>query len=445
MELIDEILSDENIRESIKKVVKNDGAPGIDGMSVDELRGYFDVHGDEIKEQIRNKRYKPLPVRRTYIPKPNSDKERPLGIPVVVDRVVQEAVSRVLMRELDPHFSDHSYGYRPNRDGRKAMREALGYINGGKMWIVDFDIQSFFDTVNHDKLISILRERINDATVLHLIRSFLKAGIMDNGLVKPAEEGVPQGGPLSCVLSNVYLDKLDKELESRGISFVRYADDFDCFVRSKKSAERVMRSVSSWIERKLFLKVSDTKTHVVRPGKSEFLGFGFWNDRGTWKCRPLESRKQRLRDKLRAATIRRKGAAVPLSVTVRKVNDIMRGWINYYCIGSMKTFLDEELGPWIRHRIRVIMVKQWKKPKTIMKNLRWYCTMFHFKFSDEDIYKVANSRLGLYKQCNGDTINFILSPKVLSTTMKKGKKTVLPGLLDPLKYYEDQRKSIYSI
>lgn len=200
-----------------------------------------------------------------------------------------------------------------------------------------------------------------------------------------------------------------------------------------------MQTVSSWIERKLFLRVSASKTQVVPPSKSEFLGFGFWKDRDTWKCKPLNSRKARLWDKLRAVTCRRTAAATPLTKTIQKVNEILRGWINYYRIGSMKGFM-RETGQWIRHRVRVIMVKQWKKPKTIMKNLRWYCTLFNFHFSDEDLFKVANSRKGLYAQCNGDVINYILSPKVLGTELRigKGKKKgikVYPGLVDPYAYY----------
>lgn len=437
-DLLDLILMTENIREAIKDVKENHGAPGIDEMPVESLMGYFALNESTVIRQILNKQYKPQPVRRVYIPKPNSDKLRPLGIPTVVDRVVQQMVARVLTREYDPLFSEHSYGFRPNRDCHGAMEEALGYLNEGKTWIIDFDIEKYFDTVNHDKLISILRENVNDAVILHLIRSFLKAGVMDDGLVSPTEEGVPQGGPLSPVLSNVYLDKLDKELESRGLAFVRYADDFVVFTRSRKSAERVMTSVSSWIERKLFLKVSPSKTHIVPPSKSEFLGFGFWKGGSVWKCRPLNSRKARLWDKLRAVTCRRKAAAIPLTITIRKVNEIMRGWINYYRIGNMKGFMNLT-GQWIRHRIRVVMVKQWKKPKTIQKNLRWYCTVFHFNFTDEDLYKVANSHKGLYAQCNGDVINYILSPKVLGTelTIGKGKnaKRVFPALVDPLAYY----------
>ena len=437
-DVLEKILMPENIREAVKEVKQNKGAPGIDQMTVDELNAYFALNESNVIQQIRNKEYKPQPVRRVYIPKPNSDKKRPLGIPTVVDRVVQQAIARVLTIEYDPLFSEHSYGFRPNRNCHKAMAEALMYLNEGRTWIIDFDIEKYFDTVNHDKLISILRENINDAVILHLIRAFLKAGVMDEGLVSPTEEGVPQGGPLSPVLSNVYLDKLDKELEARGLAFVRYADDFVIFARSQKSADRVMKSVSSWIERKLFLRVSPTKTHIVPPSRSELLGFGFWKSGSEWKCKPLASRKARLWDKLRTVTCRRKAAALPLSVTVNKVNEILRGWINYYRISNMKDFM-YETGAWIRHRIRIIMVKQWKKPKTIMKNLRWYCTTFKLNFSDEKLYKVANSRKGLYAQCNGDVINYILSPKILGMkiTVGKGKnrRTVFPGLVNPLAYY----------
>ena len=274
MELIDRILSDENIKAAIHAVKSNKGAPGIDKMPVDALELYFAEHGEEIKEQIRAKKYKPQPVRRVYIPKANG-KMRPLGIPTVVDRVIQQAIAQILSRGYERYFSEYSHGFRPNRSCHTAMEQALAYLNSGYEWVIDLDIEKYFDTVNHDKLISILRERINDAPALHLIRSFLKAGVMEDGLVSPTEDGVPQGGPLSPVLSNVYLDKLDKELEERGLHFVRYADDCNIFVKSEKAADRVMASVSSWLERKLRLKVSATKTKVVRPKDSSFLGFSF--------------------------------------------------------------------------------------------------------------------------------------------------------------------------
>ena len=275
MELIEWILQDENLDKAIKAVKQNKGADGIDKMTVGELDAYFALHRDEIKTQIREGNYKPNPVRRTYIPKSNG-KKRPLGIPTVVDRVVQQAIAQVLSLGYDKYFSEHSYGFRPNRSCQQAVEEALTYLNEGYEWVIDLDIEKYFDTVNHDKLISILRERIKDAKTLRLIRQFLQAGVMENGLMIPSEEGVPQGGPLSPVLSNVYLDKLDKELESRGLCFVRYADDCNIFVRSEMAANRVMKSISIWLERKLKLRVSATKTKVVRPTKSSFLGFTFW-------------------------------------------------------------------------------------------------------------------------------------------------------------------------
>ena len=277
--LIDKILEYSNIMRAIYRVKSNKGASGIDNMPVDELDLYFKDNFDKIIKDVRERRYRPNPVRRVYIPKTNG-KLRPLGIPTVIDRVLQQAIAQVLTPIYEPIFSDSSYGFRPNRDCHKAMEKSLEYINDGYNYIIDFDIKKYFDTVNHDKLISILRERVFDSDTLHLIRLFLKAGVMEDGLVSPSEEGVPQGGPLSPILSNIYLDKLDKELESRGLKFVRYADDFDIFVKSNKSAKRVKESVKWWIERKLFLEVSEEKTTITRPNGSEFLGFTYWKNKG---------------------------------------------------------------------------------------------------------------------------------------------------------------------
>ena len=291
------------------------------------------------------------------------------------------------------------------------------------------DIEKYFDTVNHDKLISILREKVNDKTTLHLIRAFLRAGVMENGLVSPTEVGVPQGGPLSPILSNIYLDKFDKELEERGLKFSRYADDSDIFVKSEMAADRVMKSVTSWLERKLFLKVSATKTKVVRPNDSNFLGFTFWKDASGWKCKPANDRKAKLYAKIREVLQRKEAVSKPLSYTFTKVNQIVRGWINYFRIGSMKAFM-KEFGEWLRHKIRVIIVKMWKKPKRIYTNLQRLNKKFRCSFTDEEVFKVANSRLGLYRQCGMNVINFIISPKVLGI-----QKAERPGLVNPLEYY----------
>jgi len=431
VELIEWILDDENISAAIHAVQSNKGAPGIDKMPVGVLKSYFAEHGEEIKDQIRSKRYQPQPVRRVYIPKANG-KMRPLGIPVVVDRVIQQAVAQVLSRGYERYFSEYSYGFRVNRDCHMAIEKALEYLNKGCEWVVDLDIEKYFDTVNHDKLISILRERINDAPTLHLIRSFLKAGVMEEGLVSPTEEGVPQGGPLSPVLSNVYLDKLDKELEGRGLCFVRYADDCNIFVRSEKAANRVMASVTSWLERKLRLKVSTTKTKVVRPNDSAFLGFTFWKSKEGWKPRPLEARKDKLRKKIQEILCRRRAAAQPLGYVFTKLNQVLRGWINYFRIGSMKKWLKEELGPWLRHKVRVVLLKQWKKPRTIYKNLMKLHRYLKSNIPPARILGVANARQGWYRRANLPIVNFLITPEILSTPNKKENR---PGLVDPLACY----------
>jgi len=428
MELIKVILSEENLDEALRRVKANKGTSGIDKMPVSKLDEYFKAHKEEIKTSIMEMKYKPLPVRRVYIPKSNG-KKRPLGIPTAVDRVIQQAVAQVLSQIYDSSFSESSYGFRPNRSAHDAMDKVLEYLNEGYEWVIDLDIEKYFNTVNHDKLISILREKVNDKTTLHLIRAFLRAGVMEKGLVSPTEVGVPQGGPLSPILSNIYLDKFDKELEGRGLRFIRYADDCDIIVKSELAANRVMKSVASWLERKLFLKVSATKTKVVRPNDSNFLGFTFWKDTKGWKCRPSDDRKTKLYTKIREVLQRKEAAARPLSYTFTKVNQIVHGWINYFRIGSMKMFM-KEFGQWLRHKIRVIIIKQWKKPMRIYTNLKRINKRFKCNFTDEDIFKVANTRLGLYRQCRMNIINFIISPKVLAIP-----KAERPGLVNPLEYY----------
>ena len=337
--------------------------------------------------------------------------------------------AQILSLGYDKYFSDHSYGFRANRDCHGAIEKALEYLNEGYEWVIDLDIEKYFDTVNHDKLISILRERINDAKTLRLIRQFLRAGVMEDGLVSPSEEGVPQGGPLSPILSNIYLDKLDKELESRGLHFVRYADDCDIFVKSEMAADRVMKSVTSWLERKLRLRVSATKTKVVRPTKSNFLGFTFWKSKDGWKCRPAKDRKKKLYEKTREILCRKKATARTIKSTFMQLNWLIRGWINYYRIGSMKGFLDE-YGQWLRHKVRVVILKQWKKPKTIFKNLMALNRIQKCGFEEKRLLSVANARQGWYRMATIRDINFLLNPTIL------GKKTKSrPGLVDPLAYY----------
>ena len=428
MKLIEKILSKENLQIAIKKVKQNKGAPGIDKMTVHEVEDWFNQYQEDVISKIMNKQYRPMPVKRVYIPKPNG-KERPLGIPTVVDRVIQQAMLQVLTEIYEPIFSDHSFGFRPRRSSHMALEEVLRYLNEGYEWIVDLDIEKFFDTVNHDKLISILRENVNDSTTLHLIRAYLRAGVLDKGLVKSTTIGTPQGGPISVILSNIYLDKFDKELETRRLRFVRYADDCIIFTKSEMSANRVMKSVTSWLERKLFLKVSATKTKVVRPTKGQFLGFTFYKNGQGWNCKPTDDRKKRLYSKINKYLKRKHAVSRPLAVTFTKVNQIVRGWINYFKIGSIKLFIDK-FGQWLRHKIRCIIIKQWKKPRTIYKNLMRLNIACKCRFSDEEIFKCANTRLGWYRRSGLNIVNFIISPNVLA--MQKGDR---PGLVNPLNYY----------
>ena len=430
MKLIEEILSEENLKEAIHRVKINKGASGVDKMSVNQIETYFYEHKDEIIESIMNKTYKPQPVRRVYIPKANG-KLRPLGIPTVIDRVIQQSIAQKLSPIYEEIFSDYSYGFRPNRDCHGAMMQVLEYLNQGFEWVIDLDIEKYFDTVNHDKLISILREKVNDSHTLHLIRKFLQAGVMDNGLVSSTTIGVPQGGPLSPILSNIYLDKFDKELELRGLRFVRYADDCNIFVKSDVAANRVMKSITSWLERKLFLKVSATKTKINKPSNSNFLGFTFWRNKDKWQCKPGIDRKTRLYERIKVVLKRKHAVSKPLGITFTKLNQIIKGWINYFKIGNMKQFLDK-FGQWLRHKVRVIIIKQWKIPSRINTNLQRLNKAFKCNFDDEAIYKVANSRLGWYRRSGMDVVNYLLSPKVLEIANKKKGR---PGLVNPLNYY----------
>ena len=428
MELIEVITSKENLNRAYKKVVENKGAGGIDEMTVKELGDYIRENKDSIVSSLRNRTYMPKPVRRVYIPKSNG-KKRPLGIPTVLDRTIQQAIAQPISDIYEKVFSEYSYGFRPNRSCHEAIKQALEYLNDGYEWVVDIDIEQFFDKVNHDKLIQILREQVNDSTTLNLIRKYLRAGVMENGLEKATKTGVPQGGPLSVILSNIYLDKLDKELEQRGLRFTRYADDVLIFTKSEMSANRVMKSISDWLERKLFLKVNATKTKVVRPTRSKYLGFTFLKNGEEWKVKPTNEKKKALKAKLSEYLKRNKAIARPLAVTVKRVNEIVRGWINYFRIGMMKQFM-EEFGQWLRHKIRVIVLKQWKTPKTIYRNLCYLNRKYNNGISQEDIYKVANSRLGWYRRSGMNVVNFIISRELLETKIKDS-----AGLLNPLSYY----------
>lgn len=428
MELMEMILSQENLNLAYQKVKSNKGASGVDKISTEELGNYIRENKENILSSLRNRKYVPKPVRRVYIPKANG-KKRPLGIPTVLDRVIQQAIAQPISDIYENIFSDYSYGFRPNRSCHDAIMQALEYLNSGYEWVIDIDIEQFFDKVNHDKLIQILREEVNESDVLNLIRKYLKAGVMEKGIVKATKTGVPQGGPLSVILSNIYLDKLDKELETRGLRFVRYADDLLIFTKSEMAANRVMQTVTKWIEKKLFLKVNASKSKVVRPKRSKYLGFTFLKTGDKWKVKPTSDKKLNLYKEMGAYLKRGKAISRSLTETFKRVNQKVKGWINYYRIGVMKKFM-KEFGQWLRHKIRMIIIKQWKNPKTVYKNLSYINRKYRNGFNHESIYKVANSRLGWYKRSAMNVVNFILNPKLLETKIKDR-----PALVNPLNYY----------
>ena len=360
-ELLEKILEKKNMNEAYKKVCANKGAGGVDGMELEELDGFIRKNWNSIREQIRGRSYKPQPVRRVEIPKPNGSK-RKLGIPTVMDRVIQQGIAQIISPMCEPLFSDHSYGFRPNRSCEMAIKDMLMFLNEGYEWIVDIDLEKFFDNVPQDKLMSLVHNIINDGDTESLIRKYLKAGVMVQGRYEKTEQGTPQGGNLTPLLSNIMLNELDKELERRGLRFVRYADDCVIAVRCEASAKRVMYSITDWIERKLGLKVNADKTHITRPMNLKYLGFGFWKDSKTkeWKCRPHKDSVQKFKRTLKKLTERRKSMA--FAERVKQLNRVIRGWINYFAIGRMKTAMTD-IDAHLRTRLRVIIWKQWKVPK----------------------------------------------------------------------------------
>ena len=365
-ELLEEILSRENMTRAYKRVVANKGASGVDGITTSEVKEYLTENWEVIREQIRNRKYKPQPVRRVEIPKPNGG-VRNLGIPSVVDRIIEQAIAQKLTPICEPLFSDHSYGFRPKRRAQQAVMKLLEYLNEGYTYIVDIDLEKFFDNVPQDKLMYLVHGIINDGDTESLIFKYLKAGVMVQGKYEETDRGTPQGGNLSPLLSNIILNELDKELEARGLHFVRYADDCIIAVGSSAAANRVMHTVTKWIEKKLGLKVNMTKTKVTRPRGLKYLGFGFWKDSEGWKARPHQDSVERFKRKLKNLTNR--SWSVSMDKRIEMLNAVIRGWINYFRIGSMKTILrriDERL----RTRMRIVIWKQWKKSKKRYWGLR---------------------------------------------------------------------------
>ena len=358
MELLEKVLNDKNLYREYRQVYKNKGASGVDGVTVEELGVYMYKHKEEIKEQIRKRKYKPSPVRRVYIPKDNGDK-RKLGIPTVVDRVIQQAIVQILSPIYEGQFSNNSYGFRPNRSCEMAIVKLLEYFNDGYTWIVDIDLEKFFDTVCHDKLISIIMKTIHDGELVSLIRKYLVSGVMEKGVVSPTKVGTPQGGNLSPLLSNIMLNELDKELEKRGLRFTRYADDCIIVVKSEKAANRVMESVTKFIEKKLGLKVNVTKSKVARPNQIKYLGYGFYYTK-TGKIKPKPHLKSIQKFERRLKQLTRRSWSISLKERIIKLNQVIRGWINYFKIADMKDHM-RIIGGHLRRRIRCLVWKQWKR------------------------------------------------------------------------------------
>jgi group II intron reverse transcriptase/maturase len=413
--LLEQILSSENLNEAFLQVKRNKGAEGNDGMKVGELGEYLKTNGETIKEQIRVRKYKPQPVKRVEIPKPDGGM-RNLGIPTVTDRFIQQAVAQVLTSIYEKQFSNNSYGFRPGRCAEMAIIRCLEMMNDGYTWVVDIDLEKFFDNVNHDKLMNIISRTVKDGDVISLIRKFLASGVMIDDEYKDTIIGTPQGGNLSPLLSNIMLNELDKELEARGLNFVRYADDCIILVKSEKSSNRVMESITKFLQEELGLKVNITKSKVDRPNGIKYLGFGFYWDTFShqFKAKPHMKSIKKLEDKLKRLTSRSWG--VSATHRIEKLKQLIVGWVNYFKIGQMKKVC-RELDSNIRFRLRMCIWKQWKKVKTRYKNLR------KLGANHRKALEWANTRLGYAR---------VASSWILSTTItnERLKKFGLVSLLD---------------
>jgi RNA-directed DNA polymerase len=393
-QLMEAVCERKNCRQALARVKSNKGSAGIDGMTVEQLPAYLKQQWPTIREQLLRGTYKPQPVKRVEIPKPDGGM-RKLGIPTVLDRFIQQAVMQVLQRSWDCTFSAHSYGFRPGRSAHQAVARAQQYIAAGYGWVVDLDLEKFFDRVNHDKLMAKLAQRISDKRMLKLIRAFLRAGVLEGGLVSPMDEGTPQGGPLSPLLSNIVLDELDQELERRGHRFVRYADDCNIYVRSQRAGERVMKSVSQLITKKLKLKVNEQKSAVARPSKRKFLSFSF-----TWQREPKRrlAPKAIARFKQRVRELTRRTRGVKVETMVAQLSRYLRGWRGYFGFCQTPTVL-RSLEEWLRRRLRSVVWKQWSMRGCGLLNYRngeWVKTWPHKRQA------VLTAR--------GDSVTRLLSP-----------------------------------
>lgn len=403
--LLEEVLERNNMLLALKRVISNKGSHGVDGMKIDELREHIKKHWDTIKAKILESKYNPSPVRRVEIPKVDGG-VRLLGIPTVQDRLIQQAIAQVLSRIYEPLFSNNSFGFRPRRGAKDAVTKSKQYINEGNRWVIDMDLEKFFDKVNHDILMGKLEKKIKDKRLLSLIRKYLKSGILINGVSVTSAEGTPQGGPLSPLLANIMLDELDKELEKRGHKFCRYADDNNVYVKSKRAGIRVMESMIKLIENKLKLKVNKDKSAVDFVSKRKFLGFSFYFAKGGAEIRIHEKSIKRFKDKIKFYTNRNIG--ISMESRLKKLNQIMRGWINYYGIANAVAKL-KELDKWIRRRLRACIWKQWKKISTRHRNL------VKLGINKYKAWEYANTRKGYWRISKSPILSKSLNNKYLES------------------------------
>lgn len=402
-DLLEKIISKDNLNNAYRRVKTNKGSHGIDGMTVDELLQYLKENGQDLRQLLLEGRYKPKPVRRVEIPKPDGGK-RLLGIPTVVDRVIQQAIAQILIPIYEKKFSNNSYGFRPGRSAKQAVEKCRDYINAGYRWTVDLDLAKYFDTINHDKLIRIISKDIKDGRVISLIRKYLQSGVMINGVVMETEAGAPQGGPLSPLLANIMLNELDVELTQRGLNFVRYADDCNIYVRSRKAANRVMKSITRFIEEKLKLKVNGDKSTVDRPWKLKFLGFSFYPAKGGYRIRIHKKPIIKFKAKLKEITSRSK--AMSMKCRFLKLKQAIVGWINYYAITDMRRSV-KILDAWLRRRIRMCFWKQWKKIKTKQENF------IKLGIDKHKAWEYANTRKSYWRISNSPVLAKALTNQYL--------------------------------
>ena len=423
-DIITKILERDNLNLAFKNVKANKGASGIDELSIEETEKFIKEHKNQIVWQLYNRKYQPQPVRRVEIPKANGG-VRKLGIPTVLDRVIQQAMVQVLSPIFEPYFSEYSYGFRPNRCCQMAIIKALEYFNDGYDWIVDIDLEKFFDNVPHDRLLRMVSDVVKDGNVVSLVNKFLKAGVMIQGNYEDTVIGTPQGGPLSPLLSNVMLNKLDKELEARNLHFTRYADDTIILVKSEKAANRVMESITYFIEKKLGLKVNMTKTKICKPNDLKYLGFGFYKDikNNTYNCVPHIDSKMKFQRKLKSLT--KRSESISLDTRFERLNWLIRGWVNYFKISKMKTFL-AKIDSNLRTRIRMIIWKMWKLPKTREDNL------VKCGFDRGEARGLANCRKGYMFVAHSKVLQNAITKLALS---KPNKKKGRRGLVFALDYY----------